>query len=610
MSRAFVSPYRLGAMTCVIVMSFAVVFGRLVDLHVLQRPKLLDEAHREREKFDVLYSRRGDIVDQHDSPLATSRTVIEVGVDPSVVELTDKDKAKWPALAQLLGVPVADIAKAFTTQFSEVDSAEDTEHPAIRWTVLNPGLEPSLYEQVQALKIKGVYGNLKYQRIYPDGQIAAHVLGYMNKDGPQAGIESAMNFYLSGQDGWRETEQDGHHHELDQYSREVKPADGLNVELTIDLRLQDYAEQEVDRLVKEYQPLGVTIIMSEPSSGEILALANYPTYDPNHYSDVPLVNLKNRALSDVYEPGSTFKIVTAAAALNEGVVRPTDTFDCSKPTIEVNGRTLTLPHDAEQMGILTVDQIVAQSSNRGAANIGVKLGPARLHDYAAAFGFGQTTGLGLAGESRGVLHPTRDFDTDSLLITRVPMGQGVDATALQVHMAMSVIANHGVLMEPHIVRRITDPKITDPKLATVVEFDPKAVRRVISTDTADLLNTMLCEVVKEGTATRASLGDITVAGKTGTAQKIIDGQYSHEHFVATFSGYLPAELPRLVITVIVDDAKMKGNATAYGGLVSAAAFKQLAQDSVNYLGIQPYTQPVGGRNNLVAMKGDNLDWFR
>ena len=184
------------------------------------------------------------------------------------------------------------------------------------------------------------------------------------------------------------------------------------------------------------------------------------------------------------------------------------------------------------------------------------------------------------------------------------MGQGVDATALQVHQAMTVVANHGVLMEPHIVRRITDAQG-----ATVVEFDPKAVRRVITANTAALLNNMLCEVVKDGTATRASLGDITVAGKTGTSQKVIDGQYSHNHHVSTFSGYLPAELPRLVITVIVDDAKMKDNATAFGGIVSAAAFKQLATDAVNYLGIQPYTQPVGGHNNIVAMKGDNLDWL-
>jgi cell division protein FtsI (penicillin-binding protein 3)/stage V sporulation protein D (sporulation-specific penicillin-binding protein) len=606
MSRAFVSPRRFGTMTFFVVLGFATVFGRLVDLHVLQRPKLVEVARREREKFDVLYSRRGDIVDQHGYPLATSRTVIEVGVDPSVVELTDKDKAKWPALAQLLGLPVADLEKALTTEFREVDSTEGTENQAIRWTVLNPALEPSLYEQVQALNIKGVYGNLKYQRIYPDGQLAAHVLGYLDKDeSPQSGIESALDFYLRGQDGWRETEQDGHHHELDQYSREVKPADGLNVELTIDLRLQDYAEQEVSRLVQEYQPQGVTIIMSEPTSGDILAMANYPTYDPNHYSDFPLVNLKNRALSDVYEPGSTFKIVTAAAALNEGVVQPTDTFDCSKPTIDVNGRTLKLPDDAEQMGVLTVEEIVAQSSNRGAANIGVKLGAPRLHDYAAAFGFGCSTGLGLAGESRGLLHPIRDFDVDSLLITRVPMGHGVDATALQVHQAMSVIANHGVLMEPHIVRRITDAKG-----ATILEFDPKVVRRVITPNTADTLNQMLCEVVKEGTATRASLQDITVAGKTGTTEKIINGHYSTDHHVATFSGYLPAELPRLVITVIVDDANMRGNGTAFGGIVSAAAFKQLAMDSVNYLGIQPYTQAANGRNNLVAMKGDNLDWFR
>ncbi|HTB64384.1 MAG TPA: penicillin-binding protein 2 [Opitutales bacterium] len=609
MSRAFVSPRRFGSMTVVILLGFTAVFGRLFDLHVLQRPQLLEVARKERDKFDVLSSRRGDVLDQHGYPLATTRTLVEVGVDPTIVELTDKEKAKWPQLAQLLGVPLANIEQIFTNiQYKEEDTDAGTEQKAITWKVLNPGLEPSVYDQVTALKIKGVYGNLKYQRVYPGGQLASHVLGYLNTTGePQAGIESAMDFYLRGQDGWRETEQDGHHHELDQYSREVKPTDGLNVELTIDMRLQDYAEQAVARLVKEYQPQGVTIIMSEPTSGEILALANYPTYDPNHYGDFPPVNLINRALGDVYEPGSTFKIVTAAAALNEGVVQPTDTFDCSKPTIDVNGRTLKLPDDAEQLGVLTVEQIVAQSSNRGAANIGVKLGATRLHDYAVAFGFGQKTDLmgSLPGESRGVLHPVKDFSLDNLLITRVPMGHGVDATALQVHQAMSVIANHGVMMGPHIVR-----KVTDAKGATVVEFLPKAERRVISVNTAETMNEMLCEVVKEGTATKASLQDITVAGKTGTTEKIIDGKYSTQHHVATFSGYLPAERPRLVITVIVDDANTHGQGTAFGGKVSAAAFQLLATDAVNYLGILPYNQATSGHTNLVAMKGDNLDWFR
>ena len=232
------------------------------------------------------------------------------------------------------------------------------------------------------------------------------------------------------------------------------------------------------------------------------------------------------------------------------------------------------------------------------------MGPVLLRKYASAFGFGQVTGIGLPGESRGLLHSLADFDTDSLMITRVPMGHAVDATALQVHQAMCTIANHGVLMKPYLVRRIFDSKGN-----TVMAFQPTPERRVVSTGTImdpGFLNDMLCAVVgPDGTAVRAKLQNITVAGKTGTAQKIIDGKYSSDHHVATFSGYLPAERPRLVITVIVDDAQEHG-VVAYGGTVSAPAFQHVAAEAVQYLGIQPQN----GRENLMAMKGDNLDWIR
>jgi cell division protein FtsI/penicillin-binding protein 2 len=592
-------------MTLIILGCFGAVFWRLVDLHVIQRPHLLEVAQRSREVFKMEYSRRGNIYDDHGSILATTRSVVELGVDPVMV--TPADLQKLPQLAQLINVPLEDLQKAFTTLVRSEDPADAADARQIRWAVLSPAIEESVYDQVQALNIKAVYGATKFERIYPGGELAAHILGYMGQDDknkdevPQGGVEKALDFYLHGQDGWKETEQDGHHHEQEQFtSRDVKPADGLNVELTLDTMLQTYAQDEVTRLVKEYTPEGVTIIISEPSTGDILALANYPTFDPNHYRDYPLVNLKNRALSDVFEPGSTFKIVTASAALNENVVTPEDRFDCSKPTIEVNGRTHKLPMDDVPNGVLSVSEIVARSSNRGAANIGVLLGPVRLDDYAESFGFGQTSGLGLPGESRGDLQPPSAFDRDSLLITRVPMGQGVDATALQVHQAMSVIANHGIMMEPRLVRRVYDADGN-----TVVQFEPKAERRVISSHTADLLNTMLCEVVSaDGTAVRAKLADITVAGKTGTAQKVIDGKYSSTHHVSTFSGYFPAERPRLVITVIVDDAHTQG--IAWGGTVSAPAFQHVATLAVQYLGIQP----ISDHNNMVAMKGDNLDWIR
>jgi cell division protein FtsI/penicillin-binding protein 2 len=607
MSRAFVSPRRSRLMTGFILVCFAALFYRLFDLHVLESGRLNDIAVHNRETFDTLYARRGDVVDQHGNILATTRTVYELGVDPRAVKPADLEKL--PALAALIDVPLANLQTAFTTKMKQVDADEGMKEELVKWTPLHPGLEESVYKQVEDLKISGVYGNRKFERVYPDGQLAAHVLGYMtpdphqigNKTIPASGIERAMDFYLNGQDGYRESEHDGHGQELAQFgTQEVAPADGLNVELTIDMRLQDYAEKEVDKLVAQYQPEGVTIIMSNPVTGELLALANYPTYDPNQYTKVPEVNLKNRAVADVFEPGSTFKIVTAAAGLNEGVVQPDTKFDCSQTTIDYQGRTLKLPDDAEKLGILTVSQIVSESSNRGAAHIGVLLGEQRLHDYAYLFGFGQTTGVGLAGESRGVLWPADQWD--GLMITRVPMGHAVSATALQVHQAMSVIANHGILMEPRLVRRIYDSNGN-----TVVAFSPKPERRVVSSATTDLLNTMLCNVVgPDGTANLAKLQNITVAGKTGTAQKIVNGHYVNDQHVSTFTGYLPAERPQLVITVIVDDAHMRG--TAFGGLVSAPAFHDVAAQAVQYLGIQ---SPNGdSRNNFVAMKGDNLDWFR
>jgi cell division protein FtsI/penicillin-binding protein 2 len=610
MSRAFITSFRFGLMTAVILVCFGVLFYRLFDLHVLEHSELTAAAERSREKFVIEPARRGMIVDRQGNVLATTRTVVELGVDPQMV--LDGDEAKLPALSQLINVPVADLEKDFTPQIREVATDDGDKPQPVRWVVLNPQVEESVYEKVAALGIKAVYGIRQYQRVYPGGDLAAHVLGYVTRidtpgakmGTPEGGIESAMDFYLRGQDGFKETELDGHHHELPQYTREILPTDGLNVELTIDQVLQYYAQDELQTIVKEYQPAGATIIIGDPSTGEILALANYPTYDPNHYWDFPMVNLKDRAISDVFEPGSTFKIVTAAAALNEGLVRPTDTFDCSKATIDYLGRSLKLPHDDEPHGVLTVSQIVAESSNRGAANIGVLLGAPRLRSYAWAFGFGQYTGIGLPGESRGLLNSLADFDRDSLMITRVPMGQSVAATALQVHQAMSTVANHGVLMKPYLVRRIFDAKGN-----TVLEFQPTPERRVISSQTVTdpgFLNDMLCAVVSpDGTASRAKLQDITVAGKTGTAQKIVDGKYSSDHHVATFSGYLPAERPRLVITVIVDDAKEHGS-VAFGGVVSAPAFQHVAAEAVQYLGIQPQN----GHENLMAMKGDNLDWIR
>jgi len=284
-------------------------------------------------------------------------------------------------------------------------------------------------------------------------------------------------------------------------------------------------------------------------------------------------------LTDVFEPGSTFKIVPAAAALNEGIVHPSDMFQTGVERVSYKGRTLKLPSDHHNYESLSMHDIVVKSSNRGAAHLGLILGDQRLHDYSAAFGFGEKTGCDIGGEITGTLHATRNWD--GLTITRLPMGHAISATPMQVHFAMSVIANGGVLMEPMLANRIFDSDGQD-----VVRFQPKAKRRVVSTEVAQTVANMLADVVGEqGTARRAAIENYDIAGKTGTTQKIVNGRYSNQHHVASFSGFFPADKPSLVITVVVDEPQSRG--VAYGGSFAAPAFRNIAEACIAYLGIRP-----------------------
>ena len=528
--------------------------------------------------FKVVEARRGNIVDARGNLLATTRSARTLGLDPQMVD--EADGEKWPELARLAGIPVEAIEAAVA---NKVQSGErhGKEVRLVRWVKLAEGIPEPTYDAIRALKIKGVYGNREYSRIYPSGMLAAHVLGYVNKEEtPVTGVERVFDYYLRGQNGWRETERDGRRKELARFrEREVDPTDGLNLELTLDQTVQHVIEQEAERLARDFDPASVSIIVSEPSSGAILGMVNYPSFDPNHFWDYPVQTHRNRALTDVFEPGSTFKIVPASAALNEGIVAPSDMFETGVERVSYRGRSVRLPGDHHTYPRLSVHDIVVKSSNRGAAFLGLMLGENRLHDYAASFGFGQKTGLDLGGEVNGILHDVSDWD--GLTITRLPMGHAISATPMQVHSAMSVIANRGVLMEPMVAKRVFDEEGRD-----VVRFNPCAKRRVISAEVAKTVAGMLVDVVGEdGTASHAAIDNYEVAGKTGTTQKIIDGQYSRSHHVASFTGFFPASNPSLVITVVVDDPKLNG--VGYGGRVSAPAFRNIAQELIAYLGIRP-----------------------
>lgn len=601
MNRGFSSAFRLGLVAAVIVAAFGGIGARLVFLQHTTARALADEVARTRKRVQPLIAQRGEIRDSNGNALALSRSFYEIGVDPQGTR--PEDIAKLPQLAESLGVPLRELRPAFERRTAT--NPETGEVRPVRYVRLAEAVDDAVYAQAVALDIKGVYGTRQFRRAYPLGSLAAHIIGYVNRDGVATmGVERYLDFYLRGQDGWRESERDGLRRELAQFtSREVPPSNGYAVVLSLDSVVQTYIEEELQKIVAKFNPLGATIIVTDPRDGFILGLANFPTFDLNRYGKADLASQRNIAITDVFEPGSTFKIVAASAAFNEGLVTPDTRFNCSEEIVTIGGRTRRLPKDSHHYGVLSVADIVSKSSNRGAAHLGIMLGADRLHRYAAAFGFGQETGFALAGEVAGTLMPVKQWD--GLTITRLPMGHAVDATPLQVHYAMATIANDGVLMRPQIVRRIVDRDG-----ATVIDFGPIERRRVIRKETADLMSDLLERVVSEdGTAARAAIEGFEVAGKTGTTQKLIDGRYSNQHHVGSFVGYFPASKPRLAVSVIIDDARLNG--TAYGATVAAPSFKSIAEKLIQHFGISP-TEPtkagqlMAGETRQLSPRRDRL----
>lgn len=594
----YTSKARLTFLFISVLFLFGSIFARLFYLHLCEQEKLINIVERTRQKFDLLHARRGNIVDKRGNLLATTHTVIELGVDPQLYR--QEDEIKWNQLAHLIKISTKDIKTAFKTKFKKEKSKEGIEAVTqIRWHKLVSDLEESIYEKVMALDIKGIYGNRKYLRHYPQGSLAAHVLGFMNKEAhPVGGVENFMNFYLNGQDGWRETERDGKRRELAQFrTREIKPANGLSVELTVDLMVQHAVEQEIERIVRECNPKSVSIIISEPSTGYILGLANYPSFDPNEFWKYDLDAHRNRAVSDCYEPGSPVKAITMSAVLNESLLNFDEQYDCSIDRVEYQGRIVKLPKDHRPFYMLSTKDILRKSSNRGIARIAMQLDNQKFYEYLRAFGFGEKTGYGPGAEVVGTVHAVKDWD--GLTISRLPMGHAMNATTMQTHYAMSVFANQGVLMQPQIVKRIFDE---DGR--TVIDFMPRARRRVISADSAETIAQLLSEVVgPEGTSKRAFINGYNVGGKSGTSQKIIRGRYSKQHHIGSFSGFFPADNPRIMITIVIDEPKI--GQVGYGGLVAAPAARNIGENLIQYLNIKPSTiDPSKSSENLIAWKNN------
>jgi cell division protein FtsI/penicillin-binding protein 2 len=540
-------------------LGFSVLGFRLFDLHVLQHKELAAQALANREQVVHRQGRRGEIRDINGNLLANSQSVRIVTADPSVTGPQAQTIAQ--KLAPLLKMDEAALVAKLSGQG--------------RYVRLKTKVDEDTAQQIRALRLKGVLFEDQFLRSYPNGILASHVLGFVDSEhkGVQ-GIEFSMEQYLQGIAGYEVIERDRKGREIRALrDEEIGPRDGYSVVLTIDQVIQHIAETELEKAMVLNKPQAGVIIVSRPKTAEILAMSCRPAFDSNNPGAAPGDARRNRCISDVAEPGSSFKIVACSGALNEGIVNLNDQFDCENGAFLYAGRVL---HDAHPYGVLSVEEILFHSSNIGAAKVGLRMGPARLYDYITRFGFGRKTGIALPGEVSGIAHPLSRWS--KLSITRIPMGHEIAVTPLQMIMALNAVANGGRLMKPLIVK-----SVVDQDGHTILQYQPQQVAQCIFPRASILMTTALRKVVTpEGTAPRAAVEGYDVAGKTGTAQKVENGQYVHKYY-SSFIGYLPASDPEISILVSLDDPE----AGYYGGSVAGPVFRAVAEKVAQYLGIPP-----------------------
>lgn len=428
----------------------------------------------------------------------------------------------------------------------------------------------SVYERIKAKKFSGIGFVKESKRYYPNKSLAAHLVGFAGIDNVGLeGLERDYDKYLRGKEGSSIVMRDARQRELLLDKNYIAPVDGFDLVLTIDETIQFIAERALDRMYNKYHAKGASIIVMDPKTGEILAFANRPTYNLESPGKSTPDDRTNRAIVFTYEPGSVFKIVTAAGALQEGVVRETDIINCEHGAYRVGNHIL---HDHEPAGNLTFQQVIEQSSNIGTVKAAQRLGAAKVYSYAHRFRFGIRTGIDLPGEARGYLKPVSSWSKTS--IGAIPIGQEVTVTALQMVAAMAAVANDGVYMRPYVVKYVKDSHNQ-----IIQEHKPQILDKIMTKETAQRLHKILQGVVDNGTAKKTQIEGVRVAGKTGTAQKVVGGVYSHSHFYATFIGFAPVDNPRLACVVVFDEPRP----IYYGGLVSAPVFKEVVEDSLKYL---------------------------
>ena len=528
---------------------------RLVLIQIFRSTYLAHLAEKQHNYILDLEPKRGTIYDRNMRPLALNVAVDSLYAKPRT--MTEKNKTEAvEKLSKLLNVSPQFLSERLSRK------------KYFFWLLRK--LPAEIVEKIKALHIQGLDFVRESKRYYPDQFLAAHLIGFAGMDNKGLeGIELWYDKYLKGEFGWTQVLRDAHQRELLIEKNSVPPRDGFNVVLTIDETIQYIAERALQKAFEKHNAQGASIIVMDPKTGEILAIANRPTYDLGKPENIPAENRINRALVFTYEPGSVFKIVTAAAALEEKAAQEDDKFFCENGKYKVGNHIL---HDHHPSGTLTFQGVFEQSSNIGVTKIAQLLGPQKIYEYARRFRFGMPTGINMPGEAPGYLKPVRLWSKTS--IGAIPIGQEVTVTVLQLICAISVIANDGVYMQPFVVKCIKDNQDE-----IIKEFQPRAVAQVIKPETARRVKAILKGVVENGTGKRARIAGVSVAGKTGTAQKVVSGTYSHNKYYATFFGFAPVEDPKLAVIVVVDEP----HPDYFGGTVAATVFQEVVRDSLKYL---------------------------
>ncbi len=558
--------FRLVVVIGLLAVGYGAVVAKLAYLQLLNGARLEAMAVRQRQRVVSLKPERGDILDRRGKALAVSLEASSVYAHPEdVVDLHGTARA----LAPVLKLKVAEVRRRL---------AKDRPFVWLRRQV-----DPPTAESVRRLRLPGVHLVRESKRFYPRRQLSGHLLGFVGIDNQGLeGVELAYNEYLNGEGGWILVEKDAKGRGLTLSKTVVKPPSaGFDVRLTIDEVIQYVVEKELSAQVAASGARGGLAVVVEPSTGAVLAMAGVPSFNPNSFSRFHPGQWRNRAITDPYEPGSTFKLLVAAAALESGMVKENDLFYGEEGAINVNGVTI---RDHREFGWLTFSDVIARSSNVGAIKAAQKVGAERFYRTARAFGIGRKTGIGLPGEQPGLLRPPKEWS--GISIASLAIGQEVATTPLQMLMAYAAVANGGKLVRPYIVESL----LKDGRVRWRAQ--PQVVRQVVAPSTARRLTKLFERVVEQGTGQAAAVEGYRVAGKTGTAQKfdLKAGRYARDRYVASFIGFVPAKAPAFAMLVLVDEPR----GTAYGGTVAAPVFARAARQILRYLNI-PTT-----RGRLVA----------